>query len=213
MILHNNSDKIYHSYNDAIFSIDNISEKDVEWLCDNIEQCTDNVVILAKIFDVLWVATKREDVGEKAAKYLNDYVNLLLDKEFYIAGGIIIRRYIMSALSLSDNSQQRQLMFENYKKWVGMEITEKNSPFLRELYMLYLDQFKFDGNENIKIANTILNFSEKYVCYYEGEHFDFCLPFIDIIIKMAKNIGDQEKEKEWYGIIQKICPERMERYS
>lgn len=181
-----------------LISVKDISEQDALLLYYNIEQYTDNIIILTRVFDVLWV-TKRLGknnpvAGEKAAKYWYDYISLLLSKGLYIKACCVVERYIMLALSLPNNSEQRKMMFENYKNWIVMKITEENSPFLRELYGLYLNPIKFDGEEHFEIANTILSSSEHYFNNI-GEEEIFLKPFVQIIAKISENIGTYEKKK------------------
>ncbi len=211
---------LYATSTHSSFSLDHITTEDAELFFKNIEKYTDNVIILARIFDVLWVTKKlgrsNYEAGEKAAKYWRKYIDLLLTKKYFNQAAKNVRRYISQALSLPRDSTERKQCIKKYGEWLELKITEENEYFLCTLYKLYTDGSLVDD----KYAEIILTSAWQHFTSHLTTDNDLLLQtYVDIIICLARRGNKQnlmvdtlvefakyfkDKEKKETNIVKKI---------
>lgn len=145
----------------SAFDGNRLKEDVCRWLYDNIEQITDNVYILSRIFDVLWVGKKLKEnninSARKAVFLYRKCIDDSLKHEDYIPASFYAQRLYNLARKLKD-SDARLCLFNSFEEYAKVPLNQKNEPFLRTILQKILNM---DVDE--KVRKGIIESFEKEI--------------------------------------------------
>lgn len=120
------------------------------WIYNNIERITDNIYVLSRVFDVLWICKKLKEnnvkSAEKAVFLYKKCVDDCLENEDYFYASSYAKRFYGLAIKLK-NSNARFCLFDSFEEYAKIHLEQKNELFLR---MILQKIFNMGIDEKVK---------------------------------------------------------------
>lgn len=132
------------------FESDRLKEIICRWIYNNIELITDNIYVLSRVFDVLWICKKLKENNVKSAEkavflYKKCIDDCLKDKDYFSAS-FYAKRFYGLAIKLK-NSKARFCLFDSFEEYAKIHLEQKNELFLR---MILQKIFNMGIDEKVK---------------------------------------------------------------